>query len=80
VLLADAPLTLREFMSHEKLPLASIFRELFLFLRDRDDAVLFGAHAVNVYCEPARMTQAIDVMSTDATELAEAVRARCTPL
>lgn len=75
MLLADAPLTLREFMTHEELPLASIFRELFLFLRDRDDAVLFGAHAVNVYCEPARMTQDVDIMSTHATDLAEAVRA-----
>jgi hypothetical protein len=75
VLLADAPLTLREFMTHEELPLASIFRAMFLFLCDRDNAVLFGAHAVNAYCEPARMTQDVDVMSTRAAELAEEVRA-----
>jgi hypothetical protein len=62
-------------MTHEELPLASIFREMFLFLRDRDDALLFGAHAVNAYCEPARMTQDVDVMSTRAPELAEEIRA-----
>ncbi|MFI5301249.1 MAG: hypothetical protein ACHREM_24460 [Polyangiales bacterium] len=75
MLLADAPLTLREFVTHEELPLASIFREMFLFLRGREDVVLFGAHAVNAYCEPSRMTQDVDVMSSRGRDLAEEIRA-----
>ena len=75
VLLADAPLTFREFMSNEGLPLSSVFREMFTFLTTRSDAVLFGAHAVNAYCEPERMTQDVDLLSTDAAALAEQLRA-----
>lgn len=74
VLLADAPLTFREFMTNEALPLASIFREIFAFLTRRPDAVLFGAHAVNAYCEPERMTQDVDVLSECASVLAEELR------
>jgi hypothetical protein len=74
VLLTDAPLTLREFMNHELLPLATIFREVLTFLGTREDAVIFGAHAVNAYCEPERMTADIDILSTDAAGLAEAVK------
>jgi hypothetical protein len=74
VLLADAPLTFREFMTNEPLPLASVFREIFLFLRKRPDAVLFGAHAVNAYCEPERMTQDVDLLSTNPSALAEDLR------
>jgi hypothetical protein len=62
-------------MTNEPLPLASIFREIFLFLQKRPDAVLFGAHAVNAYCEPERMTQDVDVLSTNAEMLAESLRA-----
>jgi len=76
VLLTDAPLTLREFMSHELLPLATIFRDVLAFLGTREDGVIFGAHAVNAYCEPARMTLDVDVLSTDAASLAEALRER----
>lgn len=75
VLLTDAPLTLREFMTHESLPLATIFREVLAYLATRPDAVVFGAHAVNAYCEPERMTAAIDVLSTDAAGLADSLRA-----
>jgi len=75
VLLSDAPLTFREFMTHEPLPLAIIFREIMTFLARRPDAILFGAHAVNAYCEPERMTQDVDVLSTDGRGLAEALRA-----
>jgi hypothetical protein len=74
VLLADAPLTFREFMSKEGLPLSTVFREMFTFLTTRSDAVLFGAHAVNAYCEPERMTQDVDLLSTDAAALAEQLR------
>jgi len=76
LLLADAPLTLREFVTHEELPLASIFREILDFLAGRSDAIIFGAHAVNAYCEPERMTQEVELLSTRATELAEQLRAR----
>ena len=75
MLLADAPLTFREFMTNEALPLAAIFRELFTYLARRPDAVLFGAHAVNAYCEPERMTQDIDLLSAGAPALAEDLRA-----
>lgn len=62
-------------MTNEALPLASIFRELFLYLTKRPDVVLFGAHAVNAYCEPERMTQDVDLLSTNAPALAEDLRA-----
>ena len=75
MLLLDGPLTLREHMSHEELPLATLFREVFEFIRSREDAVLFGAHAVNVYCTPERMTQDVDVLSTHGAAFAEDLRA-----
>ena len=74
MLLADAPLTLREFVTHEEVPLAAIFREVLEFLSGRSDTVLFGAHAVNAYCDPERMTQDVDLLSTRAAELAEDLR------
>lgn len=69
MLLLDGPLTFREFMTHEDVPLASVFRAILTYLRGRPDAVLFGAQAVNAYCEPARMTQDIDLLSADAVGL-----------
>ncbi|MEI7894951.1 MAG: hypothetical protein WCI05_17780 [Myxococcales bacterium] len=63
-------------MTNEEIPLVSIFREVLDFVGGRFDAVVFGAHAVNAYCEPARMTQDINILSTFAAELAEQVRAR----
>jgi hypothetical protein len=68
--LFDAPLTFREFMTHEELPLATLFREVLRWLGGRPDAVLFGAQAVNAWCEPPRMTADIDLLSTNATGLA----------
>ena len=70
----DGPLSFREFMTHEELPLATLFRDVLEFLASRPDAVLFGAQAVNAYCETARMTHDIDLLSTDAAGLAEALR------
>ncbi|WP_394820888.1 hypothetical protein [Pendulispora albinea] len=75
MLLFDGPLTFREFMTHEEVPLATVFREVLTYLVGREDAVLFGAQAVNAYCEPARMTEDVDVLSTQAAGLAEALRA-----
>lgn len=62
-------------MTHEDLPLALVFREVFAFLTDRRDAVVFGAHAVNAYAHVERMTQDVDVLTTNAPRLAEDLRA-----
>src|SRR5580704_3768274 len=71
----DGALTFREFAMREPLPLATIHDAVLEFLRDRDDAVLFGAQAVNAYVNEPRLTQDVDVVSTRAKELAEELRA-----
>jgi hypothetical protein len=76
VLLLDAPVTVREVMTHEEVPLADVFREVGRFLIGREDVVLFGAQAVNVYAETERMTQDVDVMSPRAEALTEELRQR----
>ena len=58
----------------EQLPLASIHEAVLEFLRLRDDAVVFGAQAVNAYVGEPRMSQGIDLVSTHAAELAEELR------
>jgi len=64
-------LTFKEFAMREQLPLATIHDAVLEFLRGRDDAVVFGAQAVNAYVGEPRMSQDIDLISTRATELAE---------
>jgi len=59
----------------ESLPLATIQEAVLEFLRGREDAVMFGAQAVNAYVPEPRMSQDIDLLSTRATELAEELRA-----
>lgn len=59
----------------EPLPLATIHEAVLEFLRNRNDAALFGAQAVNAYVDEPRMTQDVDVLSTRAAELAEELRA-----
>jgi len=71
VLLLDAPLTFREFMSHEEVPLASIFREALELLATRQDAVLFGAQAVNAYADPVVSIDLDLVMAVDQRGRAE---------
>lgn len=71
----DGALTFREFMMREPLPLAVIHDAVLEFLRSRDDAVLYGAQAVNAYVEESRMTQDVDIASPRAEELAEELRA-----
>jgi hypothetical protein len=44
-------LTFQEFKTREPLPLARIHEAVLGFLRDRGDAVLFGAHAVHAYID-----------------------------
>jgi hypothetical protein len=76
VLLLDAPITLREVMAHEEVPLADVFREVGHFLVGREDVVLFGAQAVNVYAETERMTQDVDLLSTRAEMVVDELRIR----
>ena len=59
---------------HETLPLSKIQEAVLEFLQGRDDAVLFGAQAVNAYVSEPRMTQDVDVLSTRAKDLAEELR------
>ncbi|WP_017300929.1 nucleotidyl transferase AbiEii/AbiGii toxin family protein [Nodosilinea nodulosa] len=67
-------LTFQEFAMGESLPLAIIQEAVLDFLRDRDDAVLFGAQAVNAWVDEPRMTQDIDLLSPRAVALAEEIR------
>jgi hypothetical protein len=71
----DGSLTFREFMTREPLPLATIHDAVLEFLRGRDDAVLYGAQAVNAYVKESRMTQDVDIASYRGEELAEELRA-----
>lgn len=67
-------LTFQEFTMHEALPLATIHGAVLEFLRGLEDAVLFGAQAVNAYVKEPRMTQDIDILSLRAAELAQELR------
>ena len=67
-------LTFREFMMHETLPLATLHNAVLEFLRGRDDVVLFGAQAVNAYVKEPRMTEDLDLVSTQAEGVAEELR------
>ena len=64
-------LTFREFMMGEPLPLATLQQAVLEFLRWRDDVVVFGAQAVNAYVNEPRMTQHLDLLSTDADVVAQ---------
>ena len=66
-------LTFREFMMREPLPLATLQNAVLEFLRGRDDVVLFGAQAVNAYVHEPRMTQDLDLLSTHAEGVAQAL-------
>ena len=73
-MLGDGALTFKEFAMQEPLPLATIHRAVLEFLQDVDDAVLFGAQAVNAYVDEPRMTQDVDIVSPRAAELSEQLR------
>lgn len=73
-MLGVGALTFQEFVMNEPLPLAKIHEAVLEFLRGRDDAVVFGAYAVNAYVVEPRMTQDIDLLSPRAEALAEEVR------
>ncbi len=70
----DGALTFREFLMREPLPLATIHGAVLEFLGGRDDAVLYGAQAVNAYVDEPRMTQDVDLLSPRAAELAQELR------
>ena len=55
------------------LPLATVQQAVLEFLRGRDDVVVFGAQAVNAYVPEPRMTQDLDLLSTHAEEVAQAL-------
>src|SRR5207302_6950360 len=74
IMFGDGSLTFREFAMGEPLPLATIQDAVLEFLRGRDDAVLFGAQAVNAYVDQSRMTQDVDIASTRAEELVQEIR------
>jgi hypothetical protein len=65
----------REIVMKEPLPLATIQTAVIDFMRGRDDGILFGAQAVNVYVAEPRSTQDVDLMSTRALDLAKEIRA-----
>ena len=70
----DGALAFREFTMKERVPLATIQAAILELLRSRKDAVLFGAQAVNAYCDEPRMTQGVDILSSNARALADATR------
>ncbi len=67
-------LTFQEFMSRERLPLATLQEAVLEFLRGRDDVAVFGAQAVNAYVDEPRMTQDVDLLSTRASEMIKELR------
>jgi hypothetical protein len=71
----DGSLTLREFAMKEPIPLARVHEAVFEFLRNRPDAAVFGAQAVNAYVDEPRMTQDVDILCTRAEAFAEELRA-----
>jgi hypothetical protein len=60
-----------EIATKETLPLNSIQQAVIEFLCGRNDVVLCGAHAVNVYANDPRMTQDVDLLATRACAFAE---------
>ena len=73
-MLLDPPVMFREIMSHEPHPLAVVQPAVIEFLAGRDDAVLFGAQAVNVYVDVTRATEDVDVLTTRGRDFAEELR------
>lgn len=67
-------LTFREYIVQDPLPLSRLHEAMLDFLRGRDDAVVFGAPAVNAHVAGPRMTQDADIMSAAAEDLAESLR------
>ena len=64
----------------DPLPLTAIQEAILDFLKGRSDAVLVGAHAVNAYAGDPRATQDVDILSSGAELLAQALRNRLAEL
>ncbi len=71
----EGTITFGEFAMQEPLPLATIHQAVLEFLSGRDDAVLFGAHAVNAYVGEPRMTQDVDILALRGEHFTEELRA-----
>jgi hypothetical protein len=71
----EGTITFQEFAMREPLPLATIHQAVLEFLSGREDAVLFGAHAVNAYVGEPRMTQDVDILALRGKQFAEELRA-----
>lgn len=70
----DTGLSFREFIAREELPTSRMQAAVFQFLEGRKDTVMFGAQAVNAYIAEARFSEDIDLLSTNAAEIAEELR------
>ncbi len=70
----ERSITFQEFTMGETVPLSAIQEFVLELLRDRDDAAVFGAQAVNAYVDEPRMSQDVDILTLDAEKLAEEIR------
>lgn len=68
--------TIREIEMDEPLPLAKLHDAILEFARNREDIVVFGAHAVNAYSDEPRMTQDVDLLTLNAESTAEQLRSQ----
>jgi len=59
---------------NETVPISLIQEAVLEFMQDRDDAIVFGAQAVNAYVDEPRMSQDVDIMALNAEILAEDIR------
>lgn len=73
-------LSATEYHMGETVPLATVHEAIFDFCRSREDVVIFGAQAVNLYTTEPRMTQDVNLLSerpgTVARELAAELHQR----
>ena len=72
--LGDTGLTFMEFVMREPLPLSVVQDAVFEFLQHRDDAVVYGAQAVNAYVRERRATEDVDLASTRGKQFADELR------
>ena len=72
----ERSLTFREYALNEPAPLSAIQEFVLDLLRDREDAAVFGAQAVNAYVDEPRMSQEVDILAIMAESLAEEIKVR----
>lgn len=58
---------------NQSVGLSEIQRTILEYLQGRDDAMVFGAQAVNAYVDLPRMSQDVDILSSDAKGLADRI-------